>query len=176
MANIDKGTAGLLASLEERSAQIRTLEREMEGKDNTIRSLGNQLSGAKQLQDMTYKQCEEERGKVAKLSAILATMDDSAVKKLEQRFGGVIHVKDQEITRLRDQLARAEGWIDATLGNHPTRGGSAPWRGGTMDRARNGGAMMAMDPGGGGDISVLAWKDRDGQWRARPVDQEDIPF
>lgn len=175
MAKIDKGVEGLLANIDQRCAQIRELEREVEKLEATIRVRDNQIKGLQELQAMTFNQSKEERDKVAKLNAILAGMDDKAVKAIETKLGAVIVGKDREIADLRSQLARAEGWIDALIGNHPTRGGAALWRGSAIDKARTSkNVTMGIDPGAG-DNAVFAWKDSEG-WHVRPATDEEIPF
>lgn len=130
MAKVDKGTASLLASLEERGAQIRELERETDAQAQEIERLNRLMAEQTNRHTFTLENArrdtasyrelyEKTTAQLAQVQGIIATMDTKAIERVRLDHKNEIARRDQQIDRLKEDVHRALGWIASKYDQHP---------------------------------------------------------
>lgn len=124
MAKHNQATATLLATLEDRTEQIRRLEGLLQFKDAEIKRLSERCASQERAGDQVRQWLAAEQTKVTYLTAQIATLDPRQVENKIARdlatARSAIRGKNMEIKRLGEQLHRCLGWIDHVNSHHPT--------------------------------------------------------
>lgn len=124
--------------MEERAARIEMLEKETEAQAEEIKRLNGVVATANATAKDYRQFWEDECDKTHRLQAIIATMDDKAVKAAERHYAAELSKKDQQIERLKEDVHRALGWIAGQRGEHPIHWSARP-----QDRVMTGRVVTA---------------------------------
>lgn len=109
----------IIAELEERSTQIKELEREVEAQAGELARQKARIESIATERDDFKSYWESALQGNSHLQKIIASLDVNAIAQVHKEHTYLIADKDGEIRQLREDLHRCLGWIDARLDKHP---------------------------------------------------------